>query len=95
MHRHWFEKRADRNVEDRRDLRQAPGTHAICALLLFLHLLKRDPKPAGKIALGHSGDQPMRPNGLADLSCASLALRTTPARPQAPLVCSRALYDGR
>jgi hypothetical protein len=56
----------DGYIENRRYLREASGTHAVRTPLIFLHLLKRDAEPAGKIALGHSSDQPMRANGFSN-----------------------------
>jgi len=63
-----FEKGADRNPEDIRDLRKAPGADTVHTFFIFLYLLERDADPLCKGPLRHARGQPMRANGFANFA---------------------------
>ena len=59
---------ADRDIEYLGDLRKPPGPDPVGAVFVFLHLLERDAKPAGEVALRHARDQSTSSNGLPELN---------------------------
>ena len=48
-----------------RDLLQAARPHAVRSLLVFLHLLEREPEPIGELRLAHSEYHPTHPDPAA------------------------------
>ena len=73
------EQGADRDIEYLGDLRQPSGADPVRALFIFLHLLERDAKLAGEIALRHARDQPMSADGLPEFDVRGI-------RPPIPLL---------
>lgn len=46
---------------------EAAGTYAVRALLIFLHLLKRDAKSIGQGGLAHTQHRPLQANASANI----------------------------
>ena len=62
-----IEEHRHRNAEKARDLEQFAGTDAICAVLVFLDLLKSDPDRTGKVGLRCASQCSLNTDSLSDL----------------------------
>jgi len=63
--RRAFEKERHRDLEDIRNVLQAARANAVRSLLIFLHLLEREPKPVAELLLAHSEHHPAHPDPAA------------------------------
>src|SRR5262249_31926447 len=63
--RRAFEEERHWDLQDMRDLLQAARANAVLSVLIFLHLLEREPEPVAERLLAHSKHHPAHPDTAA------------------------------